>query len=77
ARGFAFAGFGMAFAHCLLLFIGWLGLSKSLGFERAFSLGVAPFWIGALVKSAVAAVILVGVVRREPARIRIRESPAS
>ena len=67
ARSLAFALLGMVIAHCLLLFVGWLWLSRSLGFERAFSLGVAPFWVGALIKSVAAAVVLVGVTRREAA----------
>lgn len=67
ARSLAFALLGMVIAHCLLLFVGWLWLSRSLGFERAFSLGVAPFWVGALIKSVAAAVVLVGVARREAA----------
>lgn len=54
--GFAFAGMLVANALCLILGAAWLAVL--IGPQKAFALGVAPFLIGALLKSALGAATL-------------------
>ena len=57
-----FAGFtGL---HALILAAGWLWLSSLIGPQTAFVSGVAPFLIGALLKSGLAAALLVVLSKR-------------
>lgn len=72
ARSFLFALQGMVLAHGALLFLGWIWLARSQGLGRAYSLGVAPFWIGAVVKSALAALFLVVILRRRDRVLVVR-----
>jgi biotin transport system substrate-specific component len=58
----AFAG--MILAHLAILFLGWLRLAIALGPADAYTVGVHPFWIGAVVKSLIAAVVCWAVARR-------------
>ena len=55
---------GMLLAHAVVLLLGWAWLSGSIGPARAFSAGVAPFWLGALLKSALAALFATWISRR-------------
>ena len=48
----------MILAHLIILFLGWLWLSNSTGFSTAFDKGVAPFIVGGIVKSLLAAGII-------------------
>ncbi|MEL7297711.1 MAG: biotin transporter BioY [Pseudomonadota bacterium] len=48
----------MLLAHALILLIGGGLLSVSVGITAAWFNGVQPFWVGALVKSVIAAVIV-------------------
>ena len=48
----------MLFAHLIILFFGWLWLSKSIGMNLAFVKGVQPFIIGGIVKSIVASFLV-------------------
>ena len=45
-------------AHVLMLALGWAWLATVLGPDGAWRVGVAPFALGALVKSAAAATVL-------------------
>lgn len=47
----------MLLAHMVILGLGWIRLGSSLGAPGAYGAGVAPFLTGALLKSAVAAVV--------------------
>jgi biotin transport system substrate-specific component len=49
--------------HALILGLGWLRLAWVLGAGEAFRQGVAPFVVGGLLKSVVAAAIVVAVTR--------------
>lgn len=60
--GSAFAG--MMLAHLVILLLGWLRLAMFLGPAEAYGIGVYPFWIGAVVKSLIAAVVCLVVGRR-------------
>lgn len=55
---------GMLLAHFVILALGWLRLALAIGPARAFEAGVAPFLVGAAVKSALAAVVCVAISRR-------------
>ena len=48
--------FIMLLAHVIILFFGWLWLSKSIGMNLAFVKGVEPFVIGGIVKSVLAGI---------------------
>ena len=48
----------MLAGHAVILGAGWLGLVRSLGPTAAFAAGVAPFLVGGLVKSVLAAGII-------------------
>jgi biotin transport system substrate-specific component len=56
--GFAPLFLGAVAAHAVILGLGWARLAIMLGGGAAFSGGVAPFLIGGLAKSAVAAAIV-------------------
>jgi biotin transport system substrate-specific component len=60
----AFAGMLLANAVCLLLGAAWLGVT--IGAGQALLYGVAPFLIGALLKSALGAAVLKLMVRGGP-----------
>ncbi|MBO3759181.1 biotin transporter BioY [Ciceribacter sp. L1K23] len=51
-------------ANVLCLVIGGAWLASLIGFEKALMLGVAPFLIGAVLKSALAAALLMALARR-------------
>ena len=51
----AFAG--MFLAHVVILLPGWLRLALTLGPADAYTGGVHPFWIGAVDKSLIAALV--------------------
>ena len=57
-----FAGF--LALHGLILAMGWAWLATLIGPEAAFTAGVAPFLIGALIKAALAASLLVVLPKR-------------
>ena len=65
-RKMATAFLGMLLAHAVILLLGWLWLAKSFGMQRAFESGVAPFVVGGVFKSLLAAAfcVAVSVVRR-------------
>jgi len=46
-------------AHALILVLGWLRLSATIGFAQAYDQGLAPFVLGGIAKSLVAAGIAV------------------
>jgi len=48
----------MLAGHCLILVTGWLWLATSQGISEAFQAGVTPFIYGALVKSALGALLV-------------------
>ena len=48
----------MLLAHLIILTLGWLWLSKSIGMHLAFAKGVQPFIIGGIVKSLLASFIV-------------------
>lgn len=50
----------MICAHALILALGWARLSMALGPTQAFRQGVAPFILGGVLKSLVAALIVLG-----------------
>jgi len=56
---------GALLAHAVILGLGWIRLAGMLGTTIAFATGVAPFLVGGLVKSLVAAGVLVLVPRPE------------
>ncbi|MEO0422247.1 MAG: biotin transporter BioY [Pseudomonadota bacterium] len=51
---------GALLAHAIILAGGWWQLSNTIGYVNAFERGVEPFLIGALAKSAAAALLLWG-----------------
>lgn len=55
-------------ANTLCLVIGGAWLASLIGFERAVMLGVVPFLIGAVLKSALAAALLMALARRTSSR---------
>lgn len=59
----AFASF--LIANILTLLLGAVWLSLTIGFEKAILLGVTPFLIGALIKSALGAAILKASFRKD------------
>lgn len=60
-----FAGFSLHFAANLLcLLLGWMWLAQIIGAEKAWVAGVAPFILGAALKSALAAAVLKATVGR-------------
>ncbi|MCA8902264.1 MAG: biotin transporter BioY [Hyphomonas sp.] len=50
--------------HAVILFAGWIWLSTLIGPDAAFATGVAPFLIGALIKSGLATAIFAAVPRK-------------
>ena len=58
--GYAGLGLGFLGLHALILAMGWAWLSGLIGLEAAFMAGVAPFLIGAVMKSALGAALLAG-----------------
>ena len=58
---------GMTLAHVVVLVSGWVWLSMSIGAGRAFSAGVEPFLLGAVVKSALAALLALAVCAKRAA----------
>lgn len=63
ALGLGWAVGGMVIAHVEILVLGWAWLSLQIGAGAAFGSGVAPFILGAVVKSVVAGVVLTWVAR--------------
>ncbi len=60
-----FAGFLLHLAANLLcLLLGWIWLAQVIGAEKAWIVGVVPFLIGAVLKSALAATVLKATVGR-------------
>lgn len=57
-RRFAWLTAGLIGCHGLILLCGWVRLAATLGPLPAYQAGVAPFVIGALVKSGAAAALL-------------------
>jgi len=55
---------GFLALHAAILFAGWSWLSAMIGPEAAFAAGVAPFVIGALLKSALATAIFAAFPRK-------------
>jgi biotin transport system substrate-specific component len=68
ARRFSGAFLGMAAAHVAILILGSSRLAMSVGAGVAWSAGVAPFLLGAGVKSLIAALVAVLVSSRAPAQ---------
>lgn len=62
----AFAG--MISAHGVIFLLGWLRLAWLIGPERAYTAGVQPFLIGAVVKSLMAALVCWIVAKRRGER---------
>ncbi len=62
AHGARLAGF--LALHAVILFAGWSWLSALTGPEVAFATGVAPFLVGALIKSGLAAALLAAFPRK-------------
>ncbi|MFT4863244.1 MAG: biotin transport system substrate-specific component [Pseudohongiellaceae bacterium] len=54
---------GMLLGHAIILVCGWLWMTMLIGALAAYTNGIAPFYLGALVKSALAA-LLVLLIRR-------------
>ena len=55
---------GFLGVHAIILAAGWVWLATLIGPEAAFTSGVAPFAIGALLKSGLAASLLVALTKR-------------
>lgn len=55
---------GFVCLHAVILFAGWSWLSALTGPEVAFATGVAPFLMGALIKSGLATALLAAFLRR-------------
>ncbi|WP_027487130.1 biotin transporter BioY [Allorhizobium undicola] len=55
-------------ANLLCLLIGWAWLAGIMGAEKAFFAGVAPFMVGAVLKSALAAALLYAMASRGKTR---------
>ena len=55
---------GFVGLHGVILFAGWSWLSALTGPEVAFATGVAPFLLGALIKSGLATALLAAFPRR-------------
>jgi biotin transport system substrate-specific component len=53
----------MLAGHALILGLGWAWLAGSLGAARAFTEGVGPFLVGSAVKSVLAALVVLAVIR--------------
>ena len=49
----------LTLAHVVILALGWLRLSTSLGAGTAWDVGVGPFWFGGVAKSLAGAAVLV------------------
>jgi len=64
------AALGMLAAHALILTLGWVRLTASLGPVAAFEGGVAPFVLGGIVKSLIAAGLAVGATVARGGRVR-------
>ncbi len=60
SNGFLMATVGMILSHGLILVMGWLWLASLIGPDVGFEKGVAPFFIGAVVKSLLSSAIVVG-----------------
>ncbi len=58
----------MLLAHVVILALGWARLSVDLGAADAFARGVEPFLIGGAVKSLLAALLALVIVKRGSAR---------
>lgn len=67
---FSLRSAGFLALHGLILLMGWAWLSTLIGPQTALSAGVAPFLIGAVLKSILAAAILLAVPRLGGARLR-------
>lgn len=57
-RGFVGSAVGMLMGHALILGCGWLWMSHLYGAAQAYANGVAPFYLGSVVKSLLAAGLL-------------------
>lgn len=58
SRQFGLTLIGMLFGHLIILLLGWLWLTTTIGAVAAYSGGVAPFYVGALAKSILAALVV-------------------
>jgi biotin transport system substrate-specific component len=54
---------GMLLGHGIILVCGWLWMSVLVGASAAYENGVAPFYYGALVKSVLAAILVLFIQR--------------
>ena len=59
----ATAVLGMLFGHAIILACGWLWMASLIGAHGAYVNGVAPFYLGSLVKSALAVVLVFSIQR--------------
>ena len=50
---------GMLLGHAIILVCGWLWMSVLMGSHAAYANGIAPFYLGSSVKSALAALLVV------------------
>ena len=66
ARGHISRALSFLGLHGLILMAGWAWLATLVGAEAAFTAGVAPFLVGAVIKSALGAAVLAAI----PARWR-------
>ena len=66
-RGPTLAMAAALFAHAMILGLGAAWLARSVGWPEAWGFGVAPFLIGAVVKSAVAVLACAALRRFRPA----------
>ena len=49
---------GMLLGHAIILMCGWLWMSHLYGVAEAYANGIAPFYLGSVVKSALAATLV-------------------
>jgi biotin transport system substrate-specific component len=57
ASSFSGALLGMVAAHTAILVLGWSRLALAIGVVTAWKAGIAPFLLGAVIKSAIAALL--------------------
>ncbi len=69
------ATLGMLLGHAIILVCGWLWMTVLIGALAAYTSGVAPFYLGALVKSILAALLVLLIRRAAQARRKTASAP--
>jgi len=57
---------GMLLGHCIILVCGWAWMSVLMGTQAAYQNGIAPFYLGSLVKSVLAALLVMAIQQLMP-----------